>query len=88
MVRSLLRLALCLALAVLFTGCTMFISRIHVQRAESEPAFTHAEREKAKVIALEIGYRRTVEFTRSFKELFRLSPLEFRRIWSRRECAA
>src|SRR5882724_4113315 len=54
MVRSLLRPALCLALAVLFTGCTMFISRIHVQRAESEPAFTHAEREKAKVIALEI----------------------------------
>src|SRR5713226_139810 len=41
-----------------------------------------------KVIALEIGYRRTAEFTRSFKELFRLSPLEFRRIWSRRESAA
>lgn len=44
--------------------------------------------EPVKVIALEIGYRRTAEFTRSFKELFRLSPLEFRRIWSRRECAA
>lgn len=41
-----------------------------------------------KVIALEIGYHRTAEFTRSFKELFRLSPLEFRRIWSRRESAA
>ncbi len=41
-----------------------------------------------KVIALELGYRRTAEFTRSFKELFRLSPLEFRRIWSRRESAA
>jgi AraC-like DNA-binding protein len=41
-----------------------------------------------KVIALEIGYRRTAEFTRSFKELFHLSPLEFRRIWSRRESAA
>jgi len=41
-----------------------------------------------KVIALEIGYRRPAEFTRSFKELFRLSPLEFRRIWSRRESAA
>ena len=47
-----------------------------------------ATEEPVKVIALEIGYRRTVEFTRSFKELFRLSPLEFRRIWSRRECAA
>jgi len=44
--------------------------------------------EPVKVIALEIGYRRTAEFTRSFKELFRLSPLEFRRIWSRRESAA
>jgi AraC-like DNA-binding protein len=44
--------------------------------------------EPVKVIALEIGYRRTAEFTRSFKELFRLSPLEFRRIWSRREYAA
>src|SRR5882672_1858819 len=41
-----------------------------------------------KVIALEIGYRRTAEFTRSFKEVFRLSPLEFRRIWNRRESAA
>ena len=47
-----------------------------------------ATEEPVKVIALEIGYRRTAEFTRSFKELFRLSPLEFRRIWSRRECAA
>lgn len=44
--------------------------------------------EPVKVIALEIGYRRTAEFTRSFKELFHLSPLEFRRIWSRREYAA
>lgn len=47
-----------------------------------------ATEEPIKVIALEIGYRRTAEFTRSFKELFRLSPLEFRRIWARRECAA
>jgi AraC-like DNA-binding protein len=47
-----------------------------------------ASEEPVKVIALEVGYRRTAEFTRSFKELFRLSPLEFRRIWSRRECAA
>lgn len=46
-----------------------------------------ATEEPVKVIALEIGYHRSAEFTRSFKELFRLSPLEFRRIWSRRECA-
>lgn len=39
-------------------------------------------KEPVKVIALEAGYRRTAEFTRSFKELFRVSPLEFRRIWS------
>ena len=47
-----------------------------------------ATEEPVKVIALDAGYCRTAEFTRSFKELFRLSPLEFRRIWSRRECAA
>jgi AraC family transcriptional regulator len=47
-----------------------------------------ATKEPVKVIALEIGYRRTAEFTRSFKELFHLSPLEFRRIWSHRERAA
>lgn len=47
-----------------------------------------ATEEPVKVIALEIGYHRTAEFTRSFKELFRLSPLEFRRIWCRKECAA
>jgi len=41
-----------------------------------------------KVIALEIGYRRPADFTRSFRELFRLSPLEFRRVWARRACTA
>ncbi len=47
-----------------------------------------ATEEPVKAIALDIGYRRSAEFTRSFKELFRLSPLEFRRIWSHSECAA
>lgn len=41
-----------------------------------------------KVIALEIGYRRTAEFTRSFKELFRLSPLEFRTVWRKSKLVA
>ena len=41
-----------------------------------------------KVIALEIGYRRTAEFTRSFKELFRLSPTEFRTVWGKNKRVA
>ncbi len=41
-----------------------------------------------KVIALEIGYRRTAEFTRSFKELFRLSPTEFRTVWRKSKLVA
>jgi len=41
-----------------------------------------------KVIALEIGYRRTAEFTRSFKELFRLSPTEFRTVWRKTKLVA
>jgi len=41
-----------------------------------------------KVIALEIGYRRTAEFTRSFKELFRLSPTEFRTVWQKGKLVA
>src|SRR5260370_23041447 len=40
-----------------------------------------ATRTPIKVIALEIGYRRTAEFTSSFKELFRLSPPQFRTVW-------
>jgi len=41
-----------------------------------------------KVIALEIGYHRTAEFTRSFKELFRLSPTEFRTVWRKSKLVA
>lgn len=41
-----------------------------------------------KAIAADAGYQSTCHFARSFKELFRLSPLEFRRIWRRRMCAA
>ncbi len=41
-----------------------------------------------RLIALEIGYRRTAEFTRSFKELFRLSPTEFRAVWQKSKLVA
>jgi len=37
-----------------------------------------------KVIAADAGYQCTSHFARSFKELFRLSPMEFRRIWRRK----
>jgi len=38
-----------------------------------------------KAIAADVGYQSTRDFARSFKELFRLSPMEFRRIWRHRE---
>ena len=41
-----------------------------------------------KAIAVEVGYQTTGHFTRSFKELFSLTPMEFRRIWRLSEIAA
>ncbi|SRR5258708_8263949 len=41
-----------------------------------------------KVIAADFGYTRTAEFARSFKELFRVTPLEFRRVWRKTKVAA
>lgn len=41
-----------------------------------------------KVIAADAGYRSTRNFARRFKELFRLRPVEFRRVWRRRNFAA
>jgi len=41
-----------------------------------------------KAIAMEVGYQATGHFTRSFKELFCLTPMEFRRIWRLTEFAA
>lgn len=44
--------------------------------------------EPIKAIAADVGYQRTGHFTRSFKELFFVTPLEFRRIWRLKEIAA
>lgn len=41
-----------------------------------------------KAIAAEVGYQTTGHFTRSFKDLFFLTPMEFRRIWRLNEIAA
>jgi transcriptional regulator GlxA family with amidase domain len=41
-----------------------------------------------KAIAVEVGYQTTGHFARSFKELFCLTPMEFRRIWRLNEIAA
>ncbi len=41
-----------------------------------------------KAVAVDAGYQRTSEFARSFKELFHLSPMEFRTFCRRREFAA
>ncbi len=41
-----------------------------------------------KAIAVDHGYQSTCHFARSFKDLFHLSPMEFRTIWLRRELAA
>jgi methylphosphotriester-DNA--protein-cysteine methyltransferase len=36
-----------------------------------------------KAIAIDAGYHSTRHFARSFKELFHLRPLEFRKIWGK-----
>jgi AraC-like DNA-binding protein len=41
-----------------------------------------------KAIASDVGYQTTGHFTRSFKELFFVTPMEFRRIWRLKEIAA
>src|SRR5882762_1462095 len=41
-----------------------------------------------KAIAVEVGYQTTGHFARSFKELFCVTPMEFRRIWRLKEVAA
>ena len=46
---------------------------------------THAP---VKTVAADHGYQSTCHFARSFKELFRMNPMEFRKIWRRRELAA
>jgi AraC-like DNA-binding protein len=48
----------------------------------------HATNIPVKAIAADLGYQSTCHFARSFKELFLLSPLEFRTMWRRREIAA
>lgn len=41
-----------------------------------------------KVIAADAGYQCASHFARSFKELFRLKPMEFRRVWRQKTVAA
>jgi len=41
-----------------------------------------------KSIALDVGYQTTGHFTRSFKELFSLTPMEFRTVCRRSELAS
>jgi transcriptional regulator GlxA family with amidase domain len=40
-----------------------------------------------KAIAIEAGYHSTRHFARSFKELFQLRPLEFRKVWRQTDVA-
>ena len=41
-----------------------------------------------KVVAAEAGYQNSRHFARRFKELFHVKPMEFRKLWRRREFAA
>ena len=41
-----------------------------------------------KVIAADAGYQSTRNFARRFKQLFHVRPMEFRRVWRRKEIAA
>jgi len=38
-----------------------------------------------KVVAAEAGYQNSRHFARRFKELFHVNPMEFRKLWRRRE---
>jgi len=40
-----------------------------------------------KVVAAEAGYQNSRHFARRFKELFHVKPMEFRKLWRRREFA-
>jgi len=41
-----------------------------------------------KVIAADAGYHCSSHFARSFKGVFRVSPMEFRRVWGQKSVAA
>ena len=41
-----------------------------------------------KAIAIDAGYHSSRHFARSFKDLFQLRPLEFRRVWGPKDVAA
>ncbi len=58
------------------------------KRLACAAAQLRATNDPIKAIAVEVGYQTTGHFTRSFKELFYLTPMEFRRIWRLKEVAA
>jgi len=41
-----------------------------------------------KVVAAEAGYQNSRHFARRFKEVFHVKPMEFRKVWRRREFAS
>jgi transcriptional regulator GlxA family with amidase domain len=41
-----------------------------------------------KVVAAEAGYQNSRHFARRFKEMFHVKPMEFRKVWGRRNLAA
>jgi methylphosphotriester-DNA--protein-cysteine methyltransferase len=41
-----------------------------------------------KAIAIDAGYHSSRHFARSFKDLFRMRPLEFRKVWGHKDVAA
>jgi transcriptional regulator GlxA family with amidase domain len=66
-------------------GIREYAKRRRLTSAAKQLEVTNAP---VKAIAADAGYQSTCHFARSFKELFCLSPLEFRRMWRRKMCAA
>jgi transcriptional regulator GlxA family with amidase domain len=67
--------------ACMGTGIRTYIRNKKLAVAAEQLQATDAP---VKAIAADVGYQSTRDFARSFKELFRLSPIEFRIIWRQR----
>ena len=66
-------------------GIKQYAKKKRLEMAAQQLRATEAP---VKAIAVDAGYRHVGNFTRSFLKHFRVSPVEFRRIWRRSDVAA
>src|SRR5213594_2918417 len=74
----------------LFKTCTGIGIKEYAKKKRLDVAARQLQTTDApvKAIAVDAGYRHVSNFTRSFLKQFRVSPIEFRRIWRGRDIAA